>query len=219
MFKLACSLVFPLALLFPLPAGAHRLDEYLQATRVAIERDRVDIDIDLTPGVSIARQVTAWIDVNHDGEISAVESLTYARQVLSSLVLSIDGAPMPLAVLDAQAPTTADMALGIGTLRLHASAAMPAIATGRHQLTVINAHHPESSVYLANALVPSDTRIHIVGQRRSTNQHSLTIEYDIGISAVWTRISWTFCAVALIAGTVWTRSRLDHFVIRRTHSV
>ena len=37
-------------LLMPLPAGAHRLDEYLQATRVGIERDRVSIDIDLTPG-------------------------------------------------------------------------------------------------------------------------------------------------------------------------
>ena len=33
---------------------AHRLDEYLQATRVAIERGRVTVEIDLTPGASLA---------------------------------------------------------------------------------------------------------------------------------------------------------------------
>jgi hypothetical protein len=163
--------------------------------------------------------VTAWVDLNRTGEISPFESLTYGRQVLGSLVLSFDGATMPLHLVDAQAPTIEDMALGIGTLRLRASAAIPSTATGRHQLTLINAHHPESSVYLANALVPSDTRIHILGQRRSTNQHSLTIEYDNGISTVWTRLSWTFCAIALITAIAWTRARLDHFTIRRARSV
>jgi hypothetical protein len=218
MLKLRCSLAV-LALLLPTTAGAHRLDEYLQATRVSIERDRVDVEIDLTPGVSIAQQVTAWIDFNRDGEISPVESLTYGRQVLASLALSSDGATVPLHVVDAQAPTIGDMTLGIGTLRLRGSAAIPSTATGRHRLTLINTHHPESSVYLANALVPSDTRIHILGQSRSTNQHRLTIEYDIGIAAVWRRISWTFCAVALLAGIAWTRRRLDHFAIRGTRSV
>ena len=37
----------------PAPAGAHRLDEYLQATRVSIDLDRVGLEIDLTP-------VRAW---------------------------------------------------------------------------------------------------------------------------------------------------------------
>ena len=212
-------LLLVLALLVPVPAGAHRLDEYLQATRVAIERDRVNVDIDLTPGVSIARQVTDWIDINRDGQISLSESLTYGHQVLNSLVLSVDGTTMRLDVLETQAPTIADMALGVGTLRLRAWAAIPSAATGHHRLTVINAHHPESSVYLANALVPSDGRIQIVGQRRSTNQHSLTIEYQVGVSPFWTRLSWVSCAVALIAGMVWRRSRLDHFTIGQTRSV
>src|SRR3954467_12204708 len=96
MFKLPRSLAFLLVLLLPVPAGAHRLDEYLQATRVAIERDRVEVEINLTPGVSIPGQVTAWVDLNRDGEISPFESLTYGRQVLGSLVLSFDGATMPL---------------------------------------------------------------------------------------------------------------------------
>jgi hypothetical protein len=69
-----------LLVVLPTTAGAHRLDEYLQATRVAIERERVDVDIDLTAGVSIAGQVTTWIDVNGDGEISQAESFAYARR-------------------------------------------------------------------------------------------------------------------------------------------
>jgi|SRR3954464_2930297 len=218
MFKLARSLAFLLVLLLPVPARAHRLDEYLQATRVAIERDRVDVEIDLTPGVNIARQVTTWIDVNHDGEISRLESLTYGREVLSSFVLSVDGATMPLNVLDTQAPTIGDLALGVGTLRLRTWAAIRSPAAGRHHLTVINAHHPETSVYLANALLPTDTRIQIVAQRRSTNQHSLTIDYDLS-SVFWTRTSWMLGAAALLGAMAWRRSRLGYFGIRRTRSV
>ena len=36
------------------PASAHRVDEYLQATRLAIGVNRINIEIDLTPGVDIA---------------------------------------------------------------------------------------------------------------------------------------------------------------------
>src|SRR5262245_16583477 len=146
-------------LLLPTPAGAHRLDEYLQATRVEIERNRVNVGIDLTAGVSIARQVATWIDVNRDGEISQPESVAYGRQVLGSRGLSIDGALLPLNVLDTQAPSIRDMTMGVGTLRVRASADIPSGTAGRHQLTVINTHHPEASVYLANALVPSDKGI------------------------------------------------------------
>jgi len=35
-------------LAIPPTATAHRLDEYLQATRVSIDVDRVDLEIDLT---------------------------------------------------------------------------------------------------------------------------------------------------------------------------
>ena len=36
------------------PAAAHRLDEYLQATRLSIDIDRVDLEIDLTAGSAMA---------------------------------------------------------------------------------------------------------------------------------------------------------------------
>jgi hypothetical protein len=219
MLKRAGRVFTLIVLLIPMPAGAHRLDEYLQATRVAIERDRIVVDVDLTPGVSIARQVAGWIDVNGDGEISSTESLDYGREVLGSLALSVDGAAMPLSVLETQAPTIADMTNGLGTLRVHASAAMASRGTGRHELIIVNTHHFESSVYLANALVPSDKGIEIVGQRRSQDQHSLTIEYEVGVSALRARVLWLGAAFTLFGAALWRRRRLGRFSHRQTQPI
>ena len=38
-------------------ALAHRLDEYLQATRISVATNRIDLSIDLTPGVAVAAAV------------------------------------------------------------------------------------------------------------------------------------------------------------------
>ena len=216
LFAAGCWLTI---LLLPTTAVAHRLDEYLQATRVGIERDRVTVEVDLTAGVSIAEQVTGWIDGDGDGRISPGESLLYGRQVIGSLAVSIDGTTIPLSLSDLQASTPAEMAAGVGTLRLRASATIPASFSGRHQFTLVNTHHPESSVYLANALVPSDKAIEILGQRRSENQHSLTIDYEVGMPAFLTRVSWLLSAGALLGGTIWTRRRLGHFSQRQTRPI
>ena len=64
------------------PAAAHRVDEYLQATRLSIDTERVDLEIDLTAGSALAYQVFGWIDTNRNGEISDAEGQVYARQVL-----------------------------------------------------------------------------------------------------------------------------------------
>jgi hypothetical protein len=211
MHKRALLLVLLILPVIPAPAGAHRLDEYLQATRVGIERDRVNVDIDLTPGVSIAGQVTGWVDLNGDGEISSSESIAYGRQVLASLAMSVDGEPVRLSGLDAQAPAIAEMAMGLGTIRVRASG-ISSSRSGRHQLTIINTHHPDVSVYLANALVPSDRGIEILKQRRTADEHSLTIEYDVGISASRMRLSWLVAAVTLLGTTLWGRRRLGHSI-------
>jgi hypothetical protein len=139
--------------------------------------------------------------------------------VLGSVVVSVDGATTPLNVLYTQAPTIADMATGVGTLRVRAAAVIASRATGRHQLTIVNTHHLESSVYLANALVPSDKGIEIVGQRRSQDQHSLTVEYDVEMSAFWTRVLWLGAAVTLFGVTLWRRRRLGRFSHRQTQPI
>jgi hypothetical protein len=203
-------LIFTVILLLPASAGAHRLDEYLQATRIGVEWNRISLEIDLTPGVSLASDVTSWIDTNGDQAISTTESMAYGQQVLRSLTLSVDGNLTPIQLIEVQAPPIPDMAAGVGTFRVRATASIPPAATGRHQLTLINTHHPESSVYLANALVPADTAIRILAQNRTNDQHWVTIDYELGRTVNWTRFSWLLGAGTLLSGAALARRGLGH---------
>ena len=198
-------------LLHAAAVGAHRLDEYLQATRVDIDVNRVNLEIDLTPGVSIAKQVTGWIDTNGDGQLSQPEGLAYAKDVLMSVALTIDRRPVTLTLRDVQLPEVDDVAGGVGTIRLRASAELPDGSNGRHELTVVNTHRRAVSVYLSNALVPSDRRIQILTQQRDREQHSLTIDYDIETTGVLRRISWVTGALGLLGMAVVIRGGLGRF--------
>ena len=51
--------------------SAHRRDEYLQAARLAIDPGRVQLELDLTPGIALAEAIIADIDRNRDGSLSA----------------------------------------------------------------------------------------------------------------------------------------------------
>jgi hypothetical protein len=160
-------------------ASAHRLDEYLQATRLSIDIERVDLEIDLTPGIALASKVFAWIDTNRDGEISNAEGDAYAREMLRSVVLKVDGWPARITLVETSFPEFRDMSLGVGTIRIRATARIPAVAAGRHQVSFLNMHRPESSVYLVNALVPANPRLQFGDQRRDIAQHGLTLEYTV----------------------------------------
>ena len=191
----------------PVPAGAHRLDEYLQATRLSIDVDRVSLEIDLTAGISVARQVFGWIDTNRDGQISSTEGHAYAEQMLGAVVVSLDGRTAPLSLIDSRFPEPRDMATGTGTIRLRATANLTAAATGRHQLSYFNGHQAETSVYLVNALIPDDPRIRITDQRRDPAQHRLTIDYDVTTNSAWARTSWLMAGLAAVGLLAVTKRR------------
>src|SRR4030088_2575854 len=72
-------------------AFAHRLDEYLQATMISVEKDRVQGSMRLIPGVAVSSIVLASIDTNADGVISETEQRAYAQRVLGDVALSVDG--------------------------------------------------------------------------------------------------------------------------------
>ena len=188
--------VLGICLVRPMPAGAHRLDEYLQATRLSIHVDRVMVEIDLTAGVNVAPQVVAWIDTNRDGQISSMEGHAYAEQTLGAVVLSVDGRTASLSLMDSRFPEAREMTAGTGTIRLRATANLQAGASGRHRLSYVNDHHADMSVYLANALVPSDPRVRIADQRRDPAQHRLTVDFDVTMHSSWTRASWLLAGLA-----------------------
>ena len=100
------------------PGFAHRLDEYLQATMLWVEKDRVGGQIHLTPGVAAFPVVLASIDTDADGRISDAEQQVYAERVLRDLSLTVDGDGLPVRLVSAKFATTEEMKEGRGEIQL-----------------------------------------------------------------------------------------------------
>ena len=157
--------------------SAHRRDEYLQAARLAIDPARVEIALDLTPGIAVADQVLAEMDPDGSGAIDRTEGRAYAQRVLHSVTVDVDGRPLSLLLIDVDAPDNGAVREGDGVLRLRAQARLPDLDAGVHRLRYRNDHRNDLGAYLANALVPASERVVIAGQRRDPEQRELTIEY------------------------------------------
>ena len=159
-----------------LVVSAHRRDEYLQAARLAIEPARVQIHLDLTPGIAVADTVLRQIDRDRTGTISADEGQAYADVVLKAVRLESDGQPLRLELSDRRFPAIEAVRRGEGVIRLEFTAAMPPLSPGAHTLRYRNSHRPEIGVYLANALVPASERLTVTAQRRDVDQRELTVD-------------------------------------------
>jgi hypothetical protein len=170
-------------LALPSVADAHRLDEYLQATRIDVSLDRVELDIDLTAGVGVAPGVWGLIDTDRDGRISDVEGRRYADLVLKSVVVQVDGHARPVALVSSRFPTFQEITSGSGPIRIEARAALPLTSAGRHTLRYRNTHRRATSVYLVNTLVPSTSAITLASQRRDPRQTELVLTYDVASRA------------------------------------
>jgi hypothetical protein len=207
-----------LALWLVLPAGAraHRLDEYLQASRLGIERGRVSVEIDLTPGVAVADDVLAWIDTDRSGAVSPEEADAYARRVLDAITLDVDGRRTALVLLDRQVPSVVDMRQGIGTIRLQAVALTPIAAAGAHRLVYRNLHRPEVSVYLVNALLPDSAALAITDQQRDVQQHELRLNYRIDGGweppVLWRPLIAAIAGAGVLTALTWRRRRVTRSI-------
>lgn len=192
-------------------ASAHRLDEYLQATRISIATDRVDLEIDLTPGAAIAEKVLAWIDTNGDGRISDAEVEAYAEEMLHSVRLKVDGRPASVELVKISFPEWSDVRLGVGMIRLRAAAKILA-APGQHVISFLNTHRPESSVYLVNALVPGNPRIQLGDPRRDYAQLGMTLDYMVSgevspVAGNWAMLAVLVTAIGLFLRFAYTLAR------------
>jgi hypothetical protein len=172
-------------LVMPASPSAHRLDEYLQAARVSLEHTRVALEIDLTPGANVADGIIALIDRDGDSRISPLEAESYGRDVLTDVVLELDGRPVALTLSHVEVPSIDEMRHGLGAIELRASGDVEPRMSLRRQLHFQNSHQAGSSVYLVNALIPSDDNIRVVGQTRDAKQRDVRIEYSV--SSPWPR--------------------------------
>ena len=185
--------------------SAHRLDEYLQAARVSLERTRVALEVDLTPGAAVADGIIALIDGDGDKRISPLEAERYGRSVLADVVLELDGRPITLTLDHVEASSLEEMRHGLGAIQLRASGDAEPRMSLRCELHFQNNHQAGSSVYLVNALLPGDAGIKVVGQTRDAKQRDVRIEYSI--SPQWPKhLYWP--VIGLVVGGWWfMRSR------------
>ncbi len=173
-----CCLTLLLALFaFPSAVFAHRDDHYLQATLVAIEPSGVRLQINLTPGVTVAEQVIAKIDRDRDGAISKNEAAAYAKLLKRDLTLRVDGRKLELKLTASEFVPPAELRTGSGTIQMEFSAIFGAVAPGPHKLTIENGHLTAISVYLINAAQPRFATVQITRQKRNENQSAGEIEF------------------------------------------
>ena len=179
--------------------SAHRLDEYLQAARIAIDPHAVHIELDLTPGTALAEAVIAGIDRNRDGSLSAEEERTYTNLVLSALEVEADGTRLRVEPGDFRFSDTEAMRRGEGTIRLQSTTTLPSLSIGAHQLLFRNKHHPDGSVYLANALVPGSDHVAVTAQRRDGDQSELIIDFVVRATPPTSTRAWLLSGLAVAA--------------------
>jgi hypothetical protein len=205
--------IFALALLL-LVAGAstsaHRRDEYLEAARLAIDPDRVQIEVDLTPGIAVAQRVTAEMDVDGNQSIGPAEARAYSERLLSRIALDVDGAALDLELVDTAFPEVDAVLKGEGTARVRAVARLSRLSAGVHRLRYRNTHNPEIAVYLANVLVPDDDRVVVAAQRRDVDQRELVVEYTLRAdpgTEMLQSFALSLAGISILVACLWWRSR------------
>src|SRR4029450_13636155 len=102
--------------------SAHRRDEYLQAARLGIDPDRVELVLDLTAGIAVAEVVLSEIDLDKNGMISVAEARAYSNRVLSAIALDVDGIPLRVELVESPFPAFDTVRSGAGTTRIQAVA-------------------------------------------------------------------------------------------------
>lgn len=184
-------LIIGLALAAGTPAGAHRLDEYLQGTLVSVERRRVDVQLTLTPGMAVFPFLMGEMDANADGVLSAIEKKAYAGRVVSDISLGIDGQRLTPHVVSVEFPSAEEMKGGRGEIRIEFDAELPPGSFHR-RFTLDNRHESRIAAYQVNCLISRDPLLQIVRQNRSYTQSHYELEFtqeaaeagSIGLSSV-----------------------------------
>lgn len=183
--SLRSSLVAALAATVAMSAvvSAHRRDEYLQAARISVDRDRVQIELDLTAGISVADEIIRDLDRDGSGSISSREARMFALAAVKAMRVEIDHRPVDLRLVNVAVPDLDVVRRGEGAIRLELGVSAGALPDGPHQLFFLNTHRPEISVYLANALVPISSQVAVTAQRRDAAQREITVEYLLSAKA------------------------------------
>jgi hypothetical protein len=182
--KTRLAIAAAIALSLRTPASAHRLDEYLQATMLSVEKDRIQASMRLVPGVAAFPAVLASIDTNRDGILSAAEQQDYAARLLRDLSLSVNGHVLAPRLLSVEFPAVEDMKEGLGEIKIDFAAQLT--ESGSKRKVIFENHHQSAiSAYLVNCLLPKDHEIQIISQTRNRNQSLYELDYADKPASRW----------------------------------
>jgi len=194
------------------PAFAHRVDEYLQATTISVERDGVRAQVRLTPGIEVFPEVLARIDTDRNGVVSDAGQRRYAERVLGDLSLTIDGERLALHLVSFQFADLDVLRDGRGVIAIDFTAAVPR-GGGDRRLVFENHHFRRIAEYLVNGLVPRDPGIRLGAPHRSYDQSVYRLDYSQAGAAVgplsldrWSTVAGWF-AVAVLTPMAWLTIR------------
>jgi hypothetical protein len=158
------------------PVFAHRLDEYLQAATILVSKDRVQIQLRLAPGVAVLPTVLDSMDTDGNGVISEIEERAYAERVVGDLSLTVDGKRLPLRLVSSRFGSIDELRRGLGENHLELEARLPG-GSGSRRLMFENTHRARISVYLVNALAPTDPHVRITAQNRNYSQSWYQLDF------------------------------------------
>jgi len=202
-------------IVFASTAGAHVLDEYLQAMLVSIEPGEIRLQINLTIGVEVADKVLPSIDRDGDGVISPQEQAAYAQQFERDLVARLDRHELELNLISSRFPDVVDLRGGVGIIQLELSAPPGALTSGPHALSVENRHFPAIGAYLFNAANPNSADIQITQQKRNINQSDGEIVFTYRPSTKSSNVVGITALLAVLAvivvAAVWNPKRIRPF--------
>jgi len=206
--------------LFSSPLWAHRLDEYLQATLVAIEPDHVRLQLYLTPGVQVIEQLLPHLDTNGDNTISTGEAVTYADSVRRDLSVWLDGRALGLECGEPEFPPVADLHSGWGIIHLTFRTTPFRLTAGDHKLKLENHHLPAISVFLINATPPGPPGIAITRQIRNDEQSAGEIAFTFVPPGRYRDLTvGIFLALALVLPLLFANTRSRRKRTSTGHSV
>jgi hypothetical protein len=189
---------------------AHQLDEYLQTTRLDLSRERIVVELQLTPGAAIANDVLAVIDRDGNGMVAPDELDAYTQRILRDVSLRVDDRRVSLAVRRVTFPEWDAVRDGMGTIRIEAVGTVAIGQPGVHRIVYENVHWPGAGVYLVNALKPSTGDVVIGAQRRDRRQHQLDLDVAVRSSAA--PALWAVVGLALLSGLLVVRARASGFM-------
>jgi hypothetical protein len=157
-------------------ASAHRIDEYLQATILSLQEDRIQALMRMVPGTLVADTVIAQIDSDNDGVFSTDEQQDYALRVLGDLSIAVNASRLKPVLVSWSFPSPAELHGGIGEIKIEYAVHLPDAGANR-ALVVTNRHMSSASVYLINTVIPQDALLHVVAQQRNEAQSRYELDY------------------------------------------